>query len=416
MKSKASPNSSLDRRALTFILITGFLNFAGIGLIGPVTKFIVERYVRDPAEVAIATGLLFTSYSFFQFLAVPALGALSDRYGRRPVLLISLLGSAVGYVLFGIGGALWVLFLGRIIDGVTGGNIGTIFAYIADLTEPQERTRYFGLLGAVFGLGFAVGPAVGGALAAVGGETAPVFFAALVSLLNVVWGYFVMPESLKPENRSDDIRLAQLNPFSQLAESFHIPQLRWLLIATFMWMLPFAALQANLPVLGSDFLGSREQDVGAIFTIVGVVGIIVQGGLIRPLQERFGEKQLTLGGAVIFAIGFALLALIPTVRSNVLLVAGTIVFSVGNGLVTPALAGLISETVSAREQGRVQGGSQSMQALGRVIGPAIGGFAYGRISAAFPYWAGALLLMLAAVCVLIAVPGWQGTPSARAVS
>jgi len=188
MQTSSVPTPTrIPRNALIFILVTAFLNLAGIGLIGPVSAFLVQRYVPTAEDVAVMSGLLFTSYSFFQFLAVPALGVLSDRYGRRPVLLFCLLGSAVGYLLFGIGGALWMLFAGRIIDGITriidgitGGNIAAIFAYIADLTEPHERSRYYGLIGAVSGFGFVVGPAVGAALSQAGGPTAPVFFAAFV--------------------------------------------------------------------------------------------------------------------------------------------------------------------------------------------------------------------------------------------
>ena len=397
-------SASIDRKSLIFILITAFLNLGGIGLLAPVIKFLVERYVSDPGQIAIATGLLFTSYSFFQFLAVPTLGALSDRYGRRPIMLMSLLGSAVGYLIFGIGGALWVLFLGRIIDGVTGGNIGTIHAYIADLTEPNERTRYYGLIGAAGGLGFVAGPAIGGALAAIGGTAAPVFFAAVVSFLNVVWGYFAMPESLRPEQRMDKISLIKLNPFWQLRDVFRIPQLRWLLLATFLWMTPFAMLQSNLAVLGSDWLGSREQDIALVFTIIGLIIVIVQGGLIRPLLRMFSESRLTLAGMILFAIGFCFYALIPSTRSNGTLLAAVIVLPFGNALITPTIASLTSQAVGPREQGRVQGGSQSVQAFARVIGPTIGGYAYAEIGASSPYIASVLFMIVACACVLMAVP------------
>jgi DHA1 family tetracycline resistance protein-like MFS transporter len=395
-----SPSSApIDRQSLIFILVTAFLNLAGVGLVGPVTKFLVEGYVSDPSGVAVVNGLLFTSYSFFQFLAVPTLGILSDRFGRRPILLICVLGTAVGYFLFGLGGALWVLFAGRILDGITGGNIGTIYAYIADLTEPDERTRYYGLLGAISGLGFVVGPAVGGILSSLGGATAPVFFAALMSLLNAVWGYFAMPESLKPEQRLKQVNITKLNPFWQLFDIFQLPQLRALLIATFLWMLPFAMMQSNLAVLGGDWLGSREQDVALVFVIFGVVGVVVQGGLIRPLIKRFGEKNLAITGGILFALGFVCYALIPQTRSNELLILGTLILAVGNGLITPTLSSLISQTVGPQEQGRAQGGSQSVQALARVIGPTAGGVAYAQVSAPTPYGIGALLLLGAVAAI-----------------
>jgi len=404
---QSAPNassSSIDRRSLIFILITAFLNLAGIGLVAPVTKFLVERYVNDPGQVAIANGLLFTAYSFFQFLAVPTLGALSDRYGRRVILLTSLFGSAIGYLIFGIGGALWVLFLGRIIDGITGGNIGTIHAYIADLTEPKDRARYFGLIGAVGGLGFVAGPAIGGALAAIGGTAAPVFFAALVSFVNVLWGYFAMPESLRPEQRMAQISLIKLNPFWQLRDVFNIPQLRWLLLATFLWMTPFAMMQSNLAVLGGDWLGSREQDISLVFAIIGLIIVIVQGGLIRPLLRLFSESRLTLTGMIIFAVGLFFYGLIPTTRSNGTLLIASLILPFGNALITPTIASLTSQAVGPREQGRVQGGSQSVQALARVIGPTIGGYAYAEIGATSTYAASVVLVIVACACVLIALP------------
>src|SRR5258707_6874907 len=188
-------------RPVFFILFTALLTLAGVGILTPIVPFIVGKYVAR-ADGAFVVSLLFTSYSLCQFLAVPTLGALSDRFGRRPVLLISLLGSAAGYLIFGLGGALWVLFLGRIIDGLTGGNIATIYAYGADITEPKDRTHFFGLLGAAAGMGFVMGPALGGLLYKLTNSfEAPLYFAAALTLANTVWGFFAMPVSPKPDKR-----------------------------------------------------------------------------------------------------------------------------------------------------------------------------------------------------------------------
>lgn len=406
----------MDRRALYFILFTAFLNLAGIGLIGPVSSFLVGRYVENPDALAAATGLLFTAYSICQFLAVPGLGALSDRYGRKPVLVVCLVGSAIGYLLLGVGGALWVLFLGRIIDGITGGNLGAIYAYIADITEPKDRTRYYGLLGAVSGLGFVIGPAVGGILAKIGGATAPAYFAAVVTLVNALWGWWAMPESLPKEKRTDHIKLAKLNPLSQLISVFALPQLRWLLVATLFVQLPFAMMQSNLSVLGQNVLKWTPDQVAGVFTVVGVVGIIVQGGLIRPLLKAFGELRLAVAGIVIMAVGFLLLSQVPTLLADWAIYGGAAIFALGNGMLTPSLTGLTSQAVGPREQGKVQGGSQSVQALGRILGPAYGSAAYVSIGAGSPYWIGSLLFGIGAACVLAAIPSIRAAQAGKSAN
>src|SRR5581483_10449168 len=300
------------------------------------------------------------------FIAVPTLGALSDRYGRRPVLLVSLLGSAVGYFIFGLGGALWMLFLGRIIDGLTGGNIATIYAYGADITEPQDRTRFFGLLGASAGMGFVVGPALGGLIYNLTGSTAaPLYFAALVTLANTIWGFFVMPEVLLPERRDTSIDLARLNPFVQLRNVLVLPQLRLLLVGVFLWTLAFAMLQSNLSYLTEDRLNWSPDATSAIFFVIGLMGIITEGMLIRRLLPRFGEARLAIGGFLSFIVGFLLIAVVALTGVAPILFVAVVFTALGNGLITPSITGLLSQAVTMREQGRVQGGNQSVQALGR---------------------------------------------------
>jgi MFS transporter, DHA1 family, tetracycline resistance protein len=388
-----------------FIVVTAFLNLSGVGIIAPVVPFLVGKYTT-PENSAFVGSLLFTAFALFQFLASPTLGALSDRYGRRPVLLVSLLGSAVGYFMLGIGGSLWMLFAGRIIDGITGGNIATIYAYAADITEPQNRTRFFGVLGAASGMGFVFGPIVGGVSSALfQSSSAPLYLAGLLTLANVVWGYFAMPESLPHDRRVTDIPLARLNPFTQLLAVLNIPEVRMLLVGTFLWAMSFAALQANLSFLTEEQLGWDQNGTYLIFTIVGIVGIITQGGLVRRLQPVFGEARLSIGGMALMVIGFLLIATVAATHSPALLILGVIVTGVGNGLVVPSLSGLLSQLVSGSEQGRIQGGSQSVQALARVIGPIWAGWAYTQISGGSPYLMGAAGLFIAAVTVAVALRG-----------
>ncbi|MCS7072098.1 MAG: MFS transporter, partial [Anaerolinea sp.] len=304
-----APPSRRRGGPVTFIVLTAFLNLAGIGIIAPVLNFLTGRYVADPDQSAWAVSLLFTSYSLFQFIATPTLGALSDRFGRRPILLLCLLGSAAGYLLLGIGGALWVLFLGRIIDGITGGNIGIIYAYAADITTPQDRTRFFGLLGAASGMGFVIGPVFGGVIySATGLLEAPMYAAAIVTLLNVIWGWFVMPESLAPERRARAINLRQLNPFVQLLNVFRIPQIRALLIAVLVWTVAFAVIQSNIALLAETRLGWTPRDTNGLFFAIGLIQIITQGMLLRRLVNRFGEGRLLIGGMLSLLTGLLLVA------------------------------------------------------------------------------------------------------------
>lgn len=397
-------SAKVSSGTVPFILITAFLNLAGVGIINPAVPFIAGKYVVR-ADGAFTVALLFTTYSLCQFIAVPTLGALSDRYGRRPVLLVSLLGSAVGYFIFGLGGALWMLFLGRIIDGLTGGNIAAIYAYGADITEPKDRTRFFGLLGASAGMGFVVGPALGGVVYNVTGSTAaPLYFAALVTLANTIWGFFVMPEVLPVERRDTSIDLARLNPFVQLRNVLVLPQLRLLLLGVFLWTLAFAMLQSNLSYLTEDRLGWQPDATSAIFFVVGSVGIITQGILIPRLLPRFGESRLAIGGFLSFILGFLLVAAVALTGIIPILFLAVIFTALGNGLITPSITGLLSQAVTVREQGRVQGGNQSVQALGRVLGPLWGGTVYGKLGPSAPYLSGAFGLTLAALTVLAAIP------------
>ncbi len=387
---------------VAYIILTAFLNLMGVGIVAPVLNFLAGRYVSDPTQLAWTVSLLFASFSLFQFIATPTLGALSDRYGRRPILLISLLGSAIGYVLIGGAGALWVMFLGRIIDGITGGNISTIYAYAADITKPQDRTRFFGLVGSAAGMGFVVGPAIGALIYRVTGQLeAPLYLAALVTLINVAWGYFAMPESLAPERRERDIVLRRLNPFTQLVNVFRVPQIRLFLVSILLWTTGFAVLQSNIAYLTEDRLGWTPDQTNSLFFLIGIIQVITQGFLIQRLVGRFGELRIAVTGLVMIAIGFVIIGITSITLFAPLVFFASLFNAGGNGLMIPTSAALLSKAVTVREQGRIQGGSQSVQALGRVIGPLYGGWAYTTFSAAAAYFSLTGVLLLAAAIAYV---------------
>lgn len=400
----ATRASTLGGNAL-LLLVTVFLNTMGMTVIGPVVPFLVQRYVGEQ-QLAVVVGWLTSTYAICQFFAAPGLGALSDRYGRRPILLICLFGSAVGYGLFGLGGALWVLFLGRIIDGVTGGNFSILFAYIADRTTPDQRGALFGRVGAVAGLGFLLGPAIGG-FAARWGYAAPAYLAGGIALCAMLWGFLVLPESLGAEQRVAQMRLAALNPFTQLRQLLAIRQLRWLLAAGFCYGFPFAGLQATFGVFVIDTLGWGAERIGLIFLLVGGMDMLVQGVLVGKLLPRLGEVRLALLGFAGVLCGYLLISATALTPSPLVLLAGVALFAGSGGLVEPALGSLLSRAAGPQAQGAVQGGGQSIQSLALMLGPIWSGWLYTQFGPATPYWSASLWIALALVAVAAAIPSLQ---------
>lgn len=360
-----------------FILFTAFLSVLGIGLIIPVIPFIVAEYVGESNQNAIAmyVGLLISAYSVCQFFAAPVLGAVSDRYGRRPVILLCLLGSAIGYVLFGIGGSLAILFIARIIDGLTGGDIGAIMAYIADITEPKDRGKYFGIVGAIVGLGFMLGPTVGGVLSHIS-LSAPVFFAAGITLLNMIFGYFVLPESHIEKHRMADFSLHHLNPFSNLSYVLKKQLLTSLLMIGFFYFLAFSMMVGINSVYYKDIMRFSPSDIGLIFFFLGIGDMFTQGYLNGKLTPKFGSVRLVLFGFLLTGVAFAINALLPLFPIYSFVLVYVVVYALGSGLFEPSMASLVSHAATPTEQGRVQGGNQSMQSITRIIGPLLAAFLY----------------------------------------
>ncbi len=363
----------------SFILVTMFLNTVGYSIIIPIIPFLVEKYVSD-SQVAWYVGLLLSSYSFCQFFAAPGLGALSDRFGRKPILLISLFGSVIGYLFLGIGGSITILLVGRVIDGLTGGNVSTIYAYLADVTEPKSRGKFYGMLGAAAGFGFMIGPAIGGFLAKISLST-PLFVAAAVTFLNMVWGAMVLKESLHPDHKTNKLNLAHLNPFAQFNHVFSFSDLRRLFISAFTFFLAMNASYAVYGVYLKDVFKWGPTQIGLLLFFVGILDIISQGYLVQKLLHVYQENKVANIGLVLVGLGFAAGALVTVYPTLIFLAIAVIIINIGDGLYEPSFAGLISNAVDQKMQGRVQGASQSMQSITRVIGPLIGVWV-------FQYWKG----------------------------
>jgi len=383
------------RGPLAFVTATMFLNFAGLTIIIPVIPYIVQEYTP---HVALYVGLIMSVAALCQFISSPTLGYLSDIYGRRPILLWSLVGGMIGFVVFGIGGALWVLFLGRIIDGLTAGDTPAMYAYIADVSAPSDRARLYGILGAAGGFGFLVGPAIGG-FAAQLSLSAPLYVAAVLSLINALWGYFVMPESLKEEHRVKKFEVKHLNPFRQFSHVFTSEALRVLFIATFFFFIALIMQQSNISVFLKDVLLWGPTQIGIVLTVVGAVDIASQGYLTGKLLPRWGEKMLALVGLVITALGMILVGSVAFLPSGVLLYIAVIIYTLGDGLFEPAMSGLISNATEAHMQGRIQGANQGTQSIARVIAPLIAAALY-EWAAYLPYFSSALI-MVAVLAILL---------------
>jgi DHA1 family tetracycline resistance protein-like MFS transporter len=358
----------------------------GYGIVIPLLPF----YAGEYASGAVLIGVLGALYAAMQFVGGPFLGGLSDRVGRRPVLLLCLLGASLAYLLLGLAQTPMMLVATVVLAGGAGGTQATAQAYIADSTPPERRARGMGLIGAAFGLGLMAGPALGGFLSLYSLH-APAFAASALALANLAFGLFVVPESLPPKLRTPT-PLPRLNPISQLRGVLGMGGIRALLVVAFLLNLSFAGLLVNFPLFSNARFGWGTTANAFFFAFVGVCTVLTQGVLIGRLQPRFGDERLLLGGLSLMALGLGLVALVPF---GPLLYPVVGMLAVGTGLAIPALTALISRRVSGREQGRLMGGLQAILSLTLIAGPIIAGLAFDQLGVPAPYWIGALLATLA---------------------
>jgi DHA1 family tetracycline resistance protein-like MFS transporter len=386
------------KRPLVIIWLTIFVNLVGFGIIVPLLPFYADRFHASPFVV----GLLFAIFSLCQLVASPVLGDWSDRYGRRPVLVFSLAGTVVSFVMLALAGSIWMLFLARMVDGLSGGNISTARAYVADITEPKDRAHAYGLIGMAFGLGFIIGPALSGVLAGYS-ITAPIWAAAAITLVATLMAFFWLPETVHKAHAGTG------QPFRNLAGMMQRPGLRRVLVMDFFYWFSFSIFQTMFALFAAARFNFDAVRTGYVFAGFGVLGAIIQGGFIRPLAKRLGDKPLFMTGLVCGAVGLVMSALSFSIP---LFLMSLVPLAFGIGFGHPTVSALVSRAGSGEEQGRVQGAASAVESLGRTLGPIWGSASLERFNEGVPFYSAAVFLGV----TLLMVAGYQvvDAPSAAA--
>lgn len=391
-------NRTSNRPWIMLIVLT-MLTVIGMTVVLPVLPFVVLRYLPRERDLATWVGVLEAVNGLCTFLVAPFLGRLSDRFGRRPVIIAAAFGGAFSMALFGVGGALWVLVLARVIQGLTAGDLPALFAYLADITPPEKRAQRFGLLGALSGIGMMIGPAVGGLLAAVSVQL-PVFLTAAVGLTIAILSIFLLPESLKPQNRAKAITLRQVQPFAVFKDAFGRKELRALMIGFGLLALPFGFFVNNFGVLALDSIHWGPTQIGLLTAGVGIIDIIIQGVLLAVLLPRIGDRGVIVGGIVTQMVGLAGLAIVASVFAQPwVFIVGALLLAAGQGASQAAMDGAMSNAVGDDEQGWLGGATQSLTAAMSTVAPLVAAALYTVVSHAAPYWLGVALMAAAAIVV-----------------
>jgi DHA1 family tetracycline resistance protein-like MFS transporter len=373
------------RAKIGIVFLIVFIDLVGFGIVIPILPLYAEAYAPSP----VVFGLLMASFSVMQFIFAPILGRLSDRIGRRPVLLVSLAGSVVGYLLFGFAGSLAMLFASRIVDGISGGNISTAHAVIADITGPEDRAKGMGMIGAAFGLGFILGPAIGGVLVAVS-PWLPGVAAAAASLLAFLLVLIRLPETLDPSARHE----ARRRPFDirNLRRALTHPVVGLCLVMAFLTIFAFANFETTFAQFAKLRFAFTTSSIAWLFAYAGVLGAVVQGGLVGRLSKRFGEARLIVAGTL---LSFLALGVLPAAPGRGPLLAVLAVLALGQGIAHPSLTALTSKLVERDEVGGVMGVQQGIASLGRIAGPFWAEVVYGGLGFGWPFWTGSVTMLAA---------------------
>lgn len=375
------------------IWVSVALDLVGFGIVLPILPLYAEDFGASPSTV----GVLVASFSLMQLIFSPILGRLSDRFGRKPLLLFSLVGTAVGSLLTGMAGSLWLLFAGRIIDGISGASVSVAQASVVDLAAPEQRPRLLGMLGAAFGVGFVVGPSLG-ALAALGDHRLPFFLAAGVAALNALVAWRRLPETHSGESRARARARGEVESRSAGGRDrwFEMPAVAQLVLVSFLALVAFSAFEATFALLGERRFALTQASTGAVFAAIGIVMVGVQGGLVHAAAKRLGEMRALQVGLALNAAGLVLLA---DARHWPRLILALLLLVVGQGLVTPMAASLVGGRARSDRRGAVLGVHQSAGSLARVVGPVAGGFLFHHVGVSAPSWLGACLSGVAVLVV-----------------
>ena len=393
------PTPPGNRLGLLFFAV--LVDLVGFGIVLPVLPFYARGFGADFSQV----GLLYAIYSLVQLVMAPLWGRLSDRVGRRPVIILGLLGSALAYTIFARADSLAMLFVSRIVGGIGGSTIPVAQAYIADVTPPGRRAGGLGLIGAAFGLGFVIGPALGGILGGVspGSPAVPGYTAAALCLANALAALLWLPESRRPGTPRSTSRF---NLRAAVAEAARSRQIRLILAGYLCITMAFATLQPTLSLLASERFAMGEREAGYLFALLGIVSVIVQGGLVRRLVPRYGERTLLRVSGIPFCLGLLVVGVATTAPA---LLAGLVLIGIGYGGSIPSVLALLSRATDPERQGAVLGLGQSVGSLARVLSPAIAGQLF-EVRLALPYLVGAAFILVTAVFAARLVQPEESSP------
>ena len=385
-----------QKSALPLIFLTVFIDLLGFGILIPILPAFAERVLHID-ETAI--GIIIASYSFVQFLFNPILGRISDKHGRKPVIVVCLFINAIGYVIFAFTSSFAVLLLSRIVGGVGGSSVSVAQAYIADVTTKETRSKGMGVIGAAFGLGFVFGPLMGGLLSSYG-YTVTGLGSASFSLLAFIVTIILLPES-NQNKQIDAVISKKLINFEAYKKVFSNPALAILISLFFVLTFSFANIYGTFALLGIQVYGFTDLQNGYILGILGLTSAAVQGGLIGHLDKLLGKKKILIIGSFFMMVG---LAIMPYAGNFLKLAIDCVALSIGTGIFQPTVLSLISQNASDEEQGLTFGVNQSMSAIGRVLGPLWGGFAFEFLGYPFPFITGAAFTFLILLATILYIP------------